>query len=123
MTRILATILFLIAAMPLARAQGGPPLLDDPDYWQIHDQNGPIPYTIKVELIGYLGDLEWWEFVVYKDGAYVDWCWAFVDPWDLTGFDVYNHDSRKWTEWIWNDDHYDKVGGTSSVRKYYPVKE
>ena len=121
MRQAFAAILFFLAATPLASAQGGAPRLDEPLFWEIHGPDGKLPYTIQVEWLGEIGGEELWALDIYMNGNVVTVSYALVDPWDLSVIDVFNGDSHNWVEWVWEEDHYKKVGGTANVRTFHPV--
>lgn len=101
----------------------GAPDLDAPQYWQIHNANGPMDLKIYVDYMGFdgLSDVYYLTTVGTLNGEpFESWGVAFDDHLGF-GLRVYNDDSGLWTMWEWKDGHYDKVGGTANRRSYYPV--
>jgi len=97
--------------------------LDAPDSWDIHGPNGSTGFEFTAEF---------W----FNDG----WCDVYIlditgeingqpyhqiglvfDCGDGTELDVWNGDSNTWTTWVWQTDHYKKVGGSAHQRTYHPV--
>ena len=112
--------LFSLGVTP---AQDAPPSLDAPDHWQVHNPSGPMDLEMRAELVSSDGITDVYYLTVtgtINGQPYQSWAIAT----DSTGgeiLSVYNGDSETWVEWHWNDDHYDKVGGTANRRSYYPV--
>lgn len=112
--------LFSIGATP---AQDGPPYLDTPEHWQVHNANGAMDLEMRAELVSSDGSLDVYYLTVtgtVNGQPYESWAIA-MDATDGQSLSVYNGDSEQWVEWRWNDDHYDKIGGTAARRSFYPV--
>lgn len=126
--RLLAAAFFLFAA-PAVLAQvppepTEPPLLDQPDHWDIHGPNGALGFEIRAEFLFRDGNVDVYYLEITGEiggQPYTNWALAFDGFFDDGVIDVYNNDSKLWTEWHWDVDHYLKVGGTSAVRTYHPV--
>jgi hypothetical protein len=124
--KLLLAFAFLIP-VSLAAAQSEndqpPPLLDAPDHWQVHDANGAMDLRMDVMFLCSVNGEDYYDIAVtgtINGQPYSSWAIA-IDRGTGEVLDVYNGDSETWTEWHWNGDHYDKVGGTPNRRSYYPV--
>jgi len=130
---LLLSLLFLATALPAqppapapapAPSQPTPPFLDEPHHWQIHDEDGEMPLEITAEYRGKVGAAEVYDLTITGKDADGDpySCWAVAFDYSYgMAIEVYNGDSGLWTTWVWQGDHYEKVGGTASVRTYHPV--
>jgi hypothetical protein len=108
----------LFALTTAVRAQSQPPIaLEDVGYFEIHDENGDLGMTIEVEQTGN-GEFELQAFDA--DGT------PFANPSTATYmaeglYLVQNGDSGNETWWLWEGDHYTKIGGTRFHREFHPV--
>ncbi|MCR9246089.1 MAG: hypothetical protein NXI31_13740 [bacterium] len=124
--RLLALSL-LVFTCSFAAAQCHPPALDDPLHWEIHGPDGSLGMNIEVELLFSEGNVDVFlmateviidgEPVVFISYAFQEW----FENETQCEVDVLNGDSGNWTEWHWQGDHFQKVGGTQHQRFFYPI--
>lgn len=122
----LAAHAFLLA-LPAAALAQNPPAIQDPRAWSVHDQNGPTTYEIRVD-------------IYYPDFVLGHWVYVTTSVDTSTGRDVgggvvlvpidgdgktchaWSDDSGLWSRWVWDRNHYDKVGGSPATRSYHPAR-
>lgn len=118
---ILAVVFFLFAASAASAQEPSdtPEVpLSAPAHWEIHDQNGPIGVNLYV-LASYEG-VHVFMFAGEIRGQEI-WGEGVASHQSGGGYSVWSSDSGNETQWVWDGDHYDKVGGTSAIREFHPV--
>ena len=125
MTRLLSVLLLsLLTQAALAQVpptpQNSPPYLDDPDRWEIRDENDPIGYYEVAEF--WVSD--WWcdyyILTTYDSRTHEPVDTGLAIDCGTNVIDVWSGDSGNWIEWHWRGDHFVKVGGTHHHREYHP---
>lgn len=114
----LMTVAFLFLTCSIAQAQCLPPRLDDPQSWEIHNEDGPMGLQIHVEYLYSYDNVDVFELTCngVTSTAYQE----FSEDGTTCDVDVLNGDSGNWTEWHWQGDCFEKVGGTHHQRWFYP---
>ena len=124
--KTLASVCLLFALPTVAVAQR-PPLLTEPRAWVVHNERGPMPYEIEITF-GYpdllLGCWVYWNRCKDTNTQEVVSEGVTYAPMDGNGATLHSwsSDSQLWSRWVWNRDHYDKVGGSEHVRSYWPAR-
>lgn len=133
LTRLLCVLSLLLSfaaasaqpqpAIPSAATTAGPPpKLDAPNHWDVYNESGKMDLRIDVVYVGNDGisDVYYTTMTGTINGQpFTSWAMAYDETEGQT-LRVYNGDSHRWTMWEWDIDHYDKIGGTSAKRSYYP---
>ncbi len=114
----LLAVAFLFLTCSIAKAQCLPPRLDDAQSWEIHDENGPMGISFEVEYLYSYDNVDVYRMTCMgvESTAYQEYDENGIS----CGVEVLNGDSGNWTEWTWQGDCYEKVGGTSHQRWFYP---
>jgi hypothetical protein len=119
-----AFLLFFCASA--AVAQDEPPPVDGPSHWEVHDENGPKNFDITVRL-GFVDQFGFRYFLTQCRRAGTGELLAsgilIEPPAGARGVcQSWSDDSELWSEWHWDGDNYDKVGGSPAVRSYHPAQ-
>jgi len=124
LARLISAALLLSFLPTTLMAQDGPPAPESVT-WEIHDENGSMGLQFEVAL----AFVDQYGFCYYLTAhwdeateSYVEDGYLIKPPGDGSLLAAYSFDSKLWYQWQWNSDHYDKVGGTTAIRSYYPVK-
>jgi len=120
---LLALITSAVTAQVPPQPQTRPPAMDEPDHWEIHGPNGATGFEFTGEFWFNDGvcDVYLLEITGEVNGQPYNKIAIVFDCGNGSILDVWSEDSGNWVTWVWQGDHYKKVGGTSHTRTYHPV--